>query len=94
MSTIDLFAKKIVEDANKMQFKGCYQENIYFCGLFCYITCTLKRSCLRLFRFRISQFVPFLIRNPQNLSKICKKGTNCVLYQNNRRLLRLKVHVI
>ena len=50
---------------------------------FCYITCP------------ISQFVPFSIKNPRNLSKICKKGTNCEnLNLNNRKLGRLNVHVI
>ena len=37
----------------------------------------------------------FLIKNPQNLSKICKKGTHCeILNLNNRRLGRLMVYVI
>ena len=50
---------------------------------------------LRVFIFKISQFVPFLIKNPQNQSKIFKKGTNCeILNLNNRRLRPLKVHVI
>ena len=62
--------------------------------LFCYITCTFKRISHRLFRFKISQCVPFLIKNPQNISKISKKGTNCeILNLNNRRPVRLKVHV-
>ena len=34
--------------------------------LFCYITFTFKRTSLWLFRFEISQFVFFLIKNPQN----------------------------
>ena len=38
---------------------------------------TFKGPSLQLFRFKISQFVIFLIKNPQNLFKICKKGTNC-----------------
>ena len=29
-------------------------------SLFCYITCTFKRTILRFFRFKISQCVPFL----------------------------------
>ena len=63
--------------------------------LFCYITCSFKRTSLRLFRFEIAQFFPFWIENPQNLSEMCKKGSNCqILNQNNRRLGRLKVHVI
>ena len=38
---------------------------------------------------------PLFYLNPQNLSKICKKGTDCeILNQNNRRLGGLKVHVI
>ena len=58
-------------------------------------TQTFKRKSLRLFRFKISQSVPFLIKNQQNLPKICKKGTNCeILNLNNERLGRLKVHVI
>ena len=44
---------------------------------FCYITCTFKRTRLRLFRLKISQCIPFRIKNLQNLSKTCKKGTNC-----------------
>ena len=39
------------------------------------ITLIFKRTSLRIFRFKVSQFVPFWIKNPQNLSKICKKGT-------------------
>ena len=31
-----------------------------------------------LFGFKISQFVPFSIKNPQNLSKIYKKGKNFI----------------
>ena len=63
--------------------------------LVCYITYTFKRTSLRLFKFNISQCVPFWNKNPQNLSKICKKGTNCeILNLNSRRLGRLKVHVI
>ena len=43
--------------------------------LFCwFITCTVKRPSLRLFRFNNDQIVPFCIKNPQYLSKICKKG--------------------
>ena len=45
----------------------------------------------------IAQFVPFglCIKNPQNLSKVCKKGTNReILSLNNRRLGRLKEHFI
>ena len=63
--------------------------------LFCYVTRTFKRMSLRLFRFKISQFVPFWIKNPQNPLKICKNGTNCeILILCNRRLARLKVHVV
>ena len=40
-----------------------------------YITCTFECTSLRLFRF--TQFVPFWIKNSQNLSIICEKGTNC-----------------
>ena len=59
----------------------------------CYIKCTFKRTSLWLRRFKISR-VPFLIEDLQNVSKICKKGTNCEnLNLNKRRLLRLKVHV-
>ena len=49
---------------------------------FCYITCTFKRTSLLLFRFKISQCVPFWIKNLQNLSKICKKGTNCLKFKS------------
>ena len=63
--------------------------------LFCYTTFTFKRTSLWLFRSKISQLVPFWIKNPQNLSEICKKGTNCeILNLNNWRLGRLKVHVM
>ena len=62
---------------------------------FCNITCTFKSTSLRLFRFKISQIVLFRIKIPQNLSKICIKGTNCdILNLNYRRLGRLKVHAI
>ena len=44
---------------------------------FCKMTYTFKRPSLQLFRFQTAQFVPFWIKNPQNLSKICKKGSNC-----------------
>jgi len=60
-----------------------------------FLLCTFKRPSLRLLIFEIAQFVPFWIENPQNLSNICKVGTNCkILNLNNRRLGRLKVHDI
>ena len=37
----------------------------------------LIRTSLRSLRFKISQCVHFWAKNPQKLSKICKKGTNC-----------------
>ena len=43
---------------------------------FCKITCTFKRPRFQLFRFKIAQCVPFWFKNPRNLSKISKKGTN------------------
>ena len=59
---------------------------------FCYITCTFKRTSLLLFRFKISQCIPFWVKNLQNLSKTCKKGTNCeILILNYRRHGRLKL---
>ena len=42
--------------------------------LFFNVKCTFKRTSIRLFRFKISESVPFLIKNPQNLLKICKRG--------------------
>ena len=43
-----------------------HSKMLYFCRvspistrLFCYITCIFKRPSLQLFRFKISQFVPF-----------------------------------
>ena len=61
----------------------------FFVGFptFCYITWTFKRTSLSLFRFKISQCAPFLIKNRQSLSKICKKGTNReILNLNIQRL--------
>ena len=55
-----------------------------------HITCTFKRTSLRLFRFKIHNLSPFWW-NLQNLYKICIKGTNYeILNLNNRRLVRLK----
>ena len=52
---------------------------------------TFKRTNLRLFRFKISQCVPFLIKKPQNQSKTSKKGTNWEIWNlNNQRLGRFK----
>ena len=63
--------------------------------LFCYITCTFKRPSLRLFWLQISQFVPFLHIFDKFCGFLIRKGTNCaILNINNRRLRRLKVHVI
>ena len=43
--------------------------------LFCYITCTIKRTSFRLFRFKISQSVPFLIKKIRTIyRKYAKKG--------------------
>ena len=54
-----------------------------------------KSPFLWLFRFEISLFVPFWIKNPQNLSNICKKGTNCEIFKSKLFETRaLKVHVI
>ena len=39
--------------------------------LFCYITCTFKRTSLWLFRFKFHNL------SPLKICKICKKGTNC-----------------
>ena len=57
------------------------QKLIFFCRvssistrLFFNVKCTFKRTSIRLFRFKISESVPFLIKNPQNLLKICKRG--------------------
>ena len=60
---------------------------------FCYITLTFKRTSYLDLKFH--NLSPFWLEIPQNLSKIFKKGTNCeILYLINRRLGRLKVHVI
>ena len=59
--------------------------------LFWNITCTFKRPSLRLFRFKIWQFVPFFHRF---CGFLFKRGTNCeILNLNNRRLVLLKVYV-
>ena len=69
---------------------------IFFVGFFpsvqdffvCY-KCTFKRS-LRLFRFKISQFVPFLHFFDRFCGFLIKQGTHCeILNLNNRRLVRL-----
>ena len=77
------------------------QKNYFFCRvspiskrLFCYITYTFKRPSLRLFRFKISQSVPFLHIFDRFCGFLIKKGTKCeILNLNNRRLVRLKVHI-
>ena len=51
--------------------------------LSCYIRCIFKRPSLRLFRFKILQFVPFWIKNPQNRSKICKKRDKLWNFKSN-----------
>ena len=75
-------------------------SKIYFLGrvsplstsLFClFIICTFKRPSLRLFRFKIDQFVPFCMKTPKSLPKR-EKFINFKL--SSRRLGRLKVHVI
>ena len=75
-------------------------SKIYFCRVFphwawaqdFFATCTFRRTSFQSFRF--TQFVPFCIKNSQNLSEICKKGTNCeILNLKYRRLGSLKVHV-
>ena len=44
--------------------------------------------------FKFHNF-PLLIKNTQNLLKVCKKGTNCeILSLNSRRLGNLKLYVI
>ena len=74
-------------------------KNVIFCRvspistrLFCYITCTFKRPSLRLLRFKISQFVPFLHKFDRFCGVLIKKRANLNL--SNRRLVRLKVHVM
>ena len=61
----------------------------------CQITCTFKRLSPRLFWFKITQCVPFLHIFERFCGFLIKKGTHCeILNLNNRRLGRLKVHVI
>ena len=63
--------------------------------LFCYVACTFKSTSDRLFKLKISQCVSFLMKNQQNLLKICKKGTNCEIFNlDNQRLRCLKVQVM
>ena len=57
----------------KVKYRPFYNFLPLSTRLFCQITCTLKRTRVKLFRFKISQFVPLLTKNPQNISKICKK---------------------
>ena len=74
------------------------QKLIFFCKvspirtrLFCFITCTFKRTSLRLFRFKITQCFPFLHIFVRFFGFLIKKGTNCeILNPNNRRLVRFK----
>ena len=63
-------------------------------SFFCFITCTFKCTSLRLFRFKISQFVPFCKKKSVKSIENMQKGTNCEnLNLKNRRLVRLKVHM-
>ena len=57
---------------NKKKFQGF--PNKYSTRLFCYITCTFKHTSLRLFRFTISQCVPFLIKIRKIHRKYAKRG--------------------
>ena len=61
--------------------------------LFFVISCTFKRPSLRLFRFKILQFVPTLHIFDRFCGFSIQKGTNCAISNiSNRRLGRLKVH--
>ena len=66
-----LFLKWLV--TRKLHFFCRVSPNSLF---LCEITYAFKRPSLQLFKFKISQFVPFWIKNPQNLSKICKNWPN------------------
>ena len=73
----------------------------FFCRVFTsrqdffHITCTFKRASLRILDLKFHKVSPFLIKNPQNLSKIFQKRTHCeILNLNNQILGRLKVNVI
>ena len=60
-----------------------------------FVTCIFKRLSLRLFRFKISQFVPYLHIFDRFCGFLIKKGTNSEIFNlNNQRLVRFKVHVV
>ena len=74
-----LFYKIRRVEQYKLQYnlKWLVSQNFIFCRvspvstrIFCYITCTFKRTSLRLFRFKISQCVPFLIEKLQKGDKL------------------------
>ena len=61
---------------------------------FCYVTCTFKRTSLRLFRFKISQFVPFLHICYRFWGFLIQNGTNDETWNLNNRRLVCFVHVM
>ena len=67
---------------SKIKFFGRVSPNIS-ARLFCYITCIFKRPSLRIFWFKISQFVPFCMKTPKNP----QKGTNCDVHLYNKKVL-------
>ena len=93
MSIIEPFSKGCVCHS-KIKLKLIFRVSPISTGLFCYITCTFKRSSLRLFRFKISQLVPFLHIFDGFCGFLIQRGTHCEIFNlNNRRLVRLKVRV-
>ena len=75
-----------VKSWDSKDFRCIFIFDIFFNSI---ITHWNRKKKFENLKFEISQFVPFLIETPQNLSKTCKKGTNCeILNLNSQRLGR------
>ena len=74
----------------KFYFLWCFVSPVST-RLSCHITCTFKRKSFRLFIFKISQFVPDWIKNPQKSIENMQKGDKLwYLNLNNRETQALK----
>ena len=101
VGTMTQLKKKKISLHNPFKVTG-HSKKIFVCPvspfstrLFWTFSWTFKRTSLRLFRFKISQCVPFLHIFDWFCGFLIKKGTHCeILNLDNRRLVLLKVHVI
>ena len=83
------FFKLKVTGYSKIKFFSSVQD------FFVIYSCNFKSPSIRIFRFKFSQFVPFLHVFDGFWGFSIKKGTHCeILNLKNWRLVRLKVHVI